>query len=198
MTFNAVSRLRLISPVVREHGVDYENGKFNEKLRDGHMTIFKTKGYIQCAIMKAIEGGISLESLKEGSRIAFVKMLIEAFIHMVDNAQKPETFIPETLSFDVAKISALSLEFSNMALVSTALFASKMNFKKIYTPMAMASSSTQYANDAVSMTTEFVTGVEDKIKHFNHGNFEEVILNIFISFFNEICVETNLKFPHRF
>ena len=35
--------LRLISPVIGEHGVDYERGKFQDKLDDGSLTLKNTK-----------------------------------------------------------------------------------------------------------------------------------------------------------
>jgi hypothetical protein len=34
-TDNYFRSLRLISPVIREHGIDYERGKFQDKLNDG-------------------------------------------------------------------------------------------------------------------------------------------------------------------
>jgi hypothetical protein len=35
--------LRLISPVIKDHGVDYERGKFQDKLRDGTLTLVNTE-----------------------------------------------------------------------------------------------------------------------------------------------------------
>jgi hypothetical protein len=32
-------RLRLISPVIKDHGIDYERGKFQDKLDDGSLTL---------------------------------------------------------------------------------------------------------------------------------------------------------------
>ena len=39
----ANARLRLIAPVVRDHGVEFERGKFKDKLRDGILTLERTK-----------------------------------------------------------------------------------------------------------------------------------------------------------
>ena len=39
----ANARLRLIAPVIKDHGVDYERGKFQDKLRDGSLTLERTQ-----------------------------------------------------------------------------------------------------------------------------------------------------------
>jgi hypothetical protein len=35
-------RLRLIAPVIRDHGIDYERGKFQDKLANGTLTVERT------------------------------------------------------------------------------------------------------------------------------------------------------------
>ena len=42
--------LRLIAPVVKDHGVDYERGKFQDKLNDGSLTLARTKVQYGCII----------------------------------------------------------------------------------------------------------------------------------------------------
>ena len=39
----ANARLRLIAPVIRDHGVDYERGKFQDKIDDGSLTLERTQ-----------------------------------------------------------------------------------------------------------------------------------------------------------
>ena len=39
----ANARLRLIAPVIKDHGVDYERGKFQDKLDDGSLTLERTQ-----------------------------------------------------------------------------------------------------------------------------------------------------------
>ena len=36
-------RLRSIAPVIKVHGIDYEKGKFREKLNDGSLSLVKTE-----------------------------------------------------------------------------------------------------------------------------------------------------------
>jgi hypothetical protein len=38
----ANNRLRLIAPVIKDHGIDYERGKFQDKLKDGSLTLERT------------------------------------------------------------------------------------------------------------------------------------------------------------
>ena len=42
MTF-LINRLRLIAPVIQDHGIDYERGKFQDKLNDGSLTLARTE-----------------------------------------------------------------------------------------------------------------------------------------------------------
>jgi hypothetical protein len=44
----ANNRLRLISPVIKDHGVDYERGKFQDKLNDGTLTLQRTEVGFAC------------------------------------------------------------------------------------------------------------------------------------------------------
>jgi hypothetical protein len=39
----APSRLRLISPVIKDHGIDYERGKFQDKIVNGTLTLVNTE-----------------------------------------------------------------------------------------------------------------------------------------------------------
>jgi len=39
----ANARLRLIAPVIKDHGIDYERGKFQDKLNDGSLTLQRTE-----------------------------------------------------------------------------------------------------------------------------------------------------------
>ena len=43
LTLVSVVSLRLIAPVVRDHGIDYERGKFQDKLNDGSLTLARSE-----------------------------------------------------------------------------------------------------------------------------------------------------------
>jgi len=40
------ARLRLIGPVIKDHGIDYEHGKFHDKLNDGTLTLERTQALL--------------------------------------------------------------------------------------------------------------------------------------------------------
>jgi hypothetical protein len=80
----ANARLRLIAPVVTEHGVEYERGKFGEKLRSGAVTVVKIKAAIEKSV-DSIISKMSSSSTEEvngsgGSRASDLKVLCHANI----------------------------------------------------------------------------------------------------------------------
>lgn len=124
------------------------------------------------AIEKALVDGISIETLKEGNSSAYMKMLTEAFLYTIEKVKDAETIIPETLTLDKNNLTVLHNELNYQALIATALSALKANFNKLYTPIARASGSAQFASEAVAMTMEVVNGLETKIQYFSNGESE--------------------------
>ena len=49
----ANARLRLIAPVINTHGIDYERGKFADKLVDGSFTLERTKARVSLLLSLA-------------------------------------------------------------------------------------------------------------------------------------------------
>ena len=43
VTPDCVRRLRLIAPVNKDHGIDYERGKLQDKLNEGSLTLERTQ-----------------------------------------------------------------------------------------------------------------------------------------------------------
>ena len=73
----ANTRLRLIAPVIRDHGVDYERGKFQDKLNDGTLTLQRTTDWIQSSIKNGLQKNIiNLDDLKEGKAAPYVEVFI--------------------------------------------------------------------------------------------------------------------------
>lgn len=59
------ARLRLISPVIRNHGVDYERGKFQQQLDDGSLTLERTEKCVRERLQAAVAGGaLQLEDMQ--------------------------------------------------------------------------------------------------------------------------------------
>ena len=43
--------IRLIAPIVRDHGIDYERCKFQDKLNDGSLTLERTEVLFLCLLL---------------------------------------------------------------------------------------------------------------------------------------------------
>lgn len=85
----ANARLRLISPVIRDHGVEYERGKLKEKLDAGVLTLERTEAWL------ALDGVTSLE-----------EVYLRAMISLITSeAELCEAECPETLLMDVRRIN---------------------------------------------------------------------------------------------
>ena len=48
MTTSFLDRLRLIAPVIRDHGLDYERGKLQDKINNGSLTLERTEVSLHC------------------------------------------------------------------------------------------------------------------------------------------------------
>lgn len=120
----ANARLRLIAPVVTDHGVDYERGKFQDKLNDGTLTLERTTAWIQHTVEREVkeEKSITLDGLLSGSAAAFVHTHSTAMLALVTGPLhiKPE-LCPETLLFDVYRLSLLQIEFREQAKAASLL-----------------------------------------------------------------------------
>lgn len=110
----ANARLRLIAPVIADHGVDYERGKFNDKLREGTLTVDRTTSW-----MRRVLGANPLlsQQILDGSRVAAVGLHAAAMVSLVSDgnttAITPQT-IPETLLFDTARLAFIKSEISSL------------------------------------------------------------------------------------
>ena len=61
----ANARLRLIAPVIKDHGVDYERGKFQEKLDEGALTLERTEATAREQLQRTHGASRSLRPAEE-------------------------------------------------------------------------------------------------------------------------------------
>ena len=95
----ANARLRLISPVVRSHGVDYERGKFQEKLNAGALTLERTAAWLR-------SDGVSSAN----------DIFVSAMVGLVTSDEPLRLAdCPETLLMDANRIRKLQEEFTHVA-----------------------------------------------------------------------------------
>lgn len=145
-----VCSLRLISPVIKEHGIDYERGKFQDKLDNGSLTLQRTEVW-DCMdvdemfdifiyyyhhhklipsliFQKWIRDTVSskpasmVTDLVAGKASAFVNVHTSAMISLIASSV-PVTLetTPETLMFDVHRLSLIQQEFARLVNGATAL-----------------------------------------------------------------------------
>ena len=116
----ANARLRLIAPVIKDHGIDYERGKFADKLGDGTLTLERTTSWF----MRTMETEIELASLARGGcRIAAMKLHAAAIVSLVSDGAAPvkATTVPETLRFDASRLETMQKEFASLVAKETVL-----------------------------------------------------------------------------
>jgi hypothetical protein len=98
----ANSRLRMIGPVIRDHGIDYERGKFADKVRDGRLTLSRTTDWIR----RSVESGAT----------SYVDIHIGAFLELVSSPDVlTNATCPETLLFDADRLRSFQLDFGFLA-----------------------------------------------------------------------------------
>ena len=117
----ANARLRLIAPVIMDHGIDYERGKFQDKLKDGSLTVERTTKWIDNALKAAVATKYFVpDDLFEGKASAFIAVHSYA-MHSLINAPEPvhSSTCPETLLFDVYRLRCLHSDLRDLSLRAT-------------------------------------------------------------------------------
>ena len=119
----ANSRLRLISPVVKDHGVEYERDKFQTKLQDGTYTLERTTQWIYATIRREVESNDGLQQqIANGAASAFLHIHSAAMLALVtDPVTIKGDMCPETLLFDVFRLGSYQHEFRQQT-TAAALF----------------------------------------------------------------------------
>ncbi len=117
----ANARLRLIAPVIRDHGTDYERGKFLERLNAGTITVDKTREWLRCAVVHVAQANAEVvPAIVEGQAWALGAVFAEAMTTLV-STDFPAANWPETLGFDLRRMTSIRSEINHIARCSSAL-----------------------------------------------------------------------------
>ena len=111
----ANARLRLLAPVVCEHGLDYERCKLQDKLNAGTITLARTEAWIAAAVGSVSD--VERQALRAGSGPAYFRLHTTAMFSLLSSAAE----LPETLSLDAQRITQLRAELPLLGLVATML-----------------------------------------------------------------------------
>eukprot|EP00291_Cryptomonas_curvata_P026192 CAMPEP_0172174800 /NCGR_PEP_ID=MMETSP1050-20130122/13871_1 /TAXON_ID=233186 /ORGANISM="Cryptomonas curvata, Strain CCAP979/52" /LENGTH=643 /DNA_ID=CAMNT_0012846827 /DNA_START=422 /DNA_END=2354 /DNA_ORIENTATION=- len=151
----ANARLRLIAPVIKDHGIDYERGKFQDKLNDGSLTLERTQDWIRKTLRReVVSKTVELESLLEGKAASYVHIHTVAMLALVaETAPLKSETCPETLLFDVHRLSLLQREFQYLVTSATMLVTAThgvTSTKNIADTEVLASISDLFVSDSKS------------------------------------------------
>ena len=117
-------RLRNIAPVIKDHGVDYERSKFQDKLNNGELTLERTENWIHVNLKNEILiKEIELSHLIEGNPNAYTNLHAASMLSLITNETvfNVET-CPETLLLDVNRLSLYRQEYEYI-ITSTTIIA---------------------------------------------------------------------------
>lgn len=105
----ANARLRLIAPIIGEHGIVYEQENFSDKLANGSITLARTRSWLASAVASAVTDGlVTHEQLLSGNAGAYTVVLRRGYLSIVSGTEAfPIEACPETLVLDHMRISKM-------------------------------------------------------------------------------------------
>lgn len=109
----ANARLRLIAPVIQNHGIDYERSKFNEHIQNGIIT----KERISEAIKGSVDSLIMNVETRANSRTIIGVCHANLICQLLNGPPIKMENIPETLRFDVQRFVSFQSSMHYMATV---------------------------------------------------------------------------------
>lgn len=113
----ANTRIRLLAPVIQDHGLDYERGKFQAKLDAGTVTLERTRAWLRLAIVEGGDAHALLSAPTSGKEheAAVDQAHARAMLALVSDAsRRPEAF-PEVIAFDAHKLACIANDLEAIA-----------------------------------------------------------------------------------
>ena len=169
----ANARLRLIAPVIRDHGIDYETGKFRDKVRDRSIVPTRTMEWIATTLGTVVQLGSQIREMSSSARIDLHARAMMSLIHKKEEEVVNETTVPETLMFDAQRINGFRHEFN--FLIKAKTFVVLMGMERL--PGAPAPKSIQEmtkekaeAKERVDATMAILDNMEEH-ETFDHTKF---------------------------
>ena len=116
----ANARLRLIAPIIKDHGLEYERFKLAGKLHAGTITLERTEAWIRKAVLD--------NTPPDNSDSSYKRVVREALVGLVSGG---DVDYPETLEFDIHRLKCLGAAFRNSTLALTMLYVAHSHIKKV-------------------------------------------------------------------
>ena len=130
----ANARLRLIAPVIRDHGVKYERDKFKDKVKDGSLSTERVKAWLARAFASPRARAIVARLGDPADVSAYTEFYAFALAGLLgQNEPARHETMPETLLFDVVRINSLRDEFNALLSTRTAVMLIGKTFEPPHT-----------------------------------------------------------------
>ena len=118
--------MKLISPVIAEHGVQYVSNKFEERLSDGTLTLSNTCTWLRSTIISAVDSDVvnlyDLTHRDSAKNAAYLTILDIGILDMIKSEKKLlADECPEILRLDIKRISSAQHRFQVAVVASCVL-----------------------------------------------------------------------------
>lgn len=143
---SANGKLKAISPVVRKHGVEYQQSHFQKMLDSGEITLDGTKLWLghtaEGMLSDANDDRVTLEGLKAGVGREFENLVHAAAVDLVADypcwggnkdrvpTGQPEKDLPETMMLDQLRIQALNAFFHTSVISAIIIITAESEIRK--------------------------------------------------------------------
>ena len=131
-TDSANARLRRIAPMIRDHGTEYERGKFSDKLSRGVLTLEHTTAWLRCSLTQlSTQHPDIFAAILQGSSSAFVRAHTAAVMDLIvgDSAMvSKQASWPETLQLDLRRMRDFAAEFIYLVWIAVAAVTAREGF----------------------------------------------------------------------
>lgn len=163
----ANAKLRLIAPVVMEHGVEYERGKLAEKLRSGEVTLVRIKAAIEKSVDSIISKMSPTEEVNSSNNISSDSIILchaNIFCDMMMGPVINADNILETVLFDKDRLIRFWNGMRYMATILSILNQLKHHYPTT-TTAATVKSNGNITTSPSSSAAEFAKLIDPVISH---------------------------------
>ena len=179
----ANARLRFIAPVIADHGIDYEVGKFDEKIAAGSITLDRTTAWLRRALISSPGASTPMPELHTRAMTALV------FHH----EPLTQDNIPETLALDLRYLVPLQNEIHYITSAATLLIMAARvlgedNTQPYATPESIQVNAAIHAQIAGTLTGANFAGDEQGAR--------QVHSLVFFLYFHITYSNTHTPHPH--
>lgn len=114
------SRLQSRKPTILENGIEYEQQKIQEKLKNGIITLQRTRAWLKESLSKLADDSAFM--IENGDVAAYVKAYGTCLVDLID---RKTFFVPETLELDILRLRIMRKQYEVLVAYSIVLVTVK-------------------------------------------------------------------------